>query len=327
MNRNDQKTKTRSNGSFSKKDDQTFIVNKETTLLDYVSLKIPSQSRHNVQRIIANHQVLVNGSPVSLFSQKLYPEDEVTISWVSHRRQNVVKLPIIFEDEYIIAINKDTRLLSVGSDNEKQRTAIRLVNDYLKSKNRASRAFVVHRLDEDTSGVLIFAKDYKTKESLQDNWSDIVTKRGYYAVVEGEDIEEGTLKDYLWIDPNTFTVYVTKNKKDGRLAITHYKKIKSGNGYSLLDVNIDTGRKNQIRCQLGNIGHNVVGDDRYGEPSNPLGRLGLHAYVLELTNPLNGKSYKLYAPMPSSFNDLIDKGIKKKVERKKPQRVNKRRRH
>ena len=167
-------------------------------------------------------------------------------------------------------------MLSTPSDREKGRTAYRLVSDYVTQKDRNNRIFVVHRLDEDTSGVLIFAKSFAVREALQNNWADIVTNRGYYAIVEGMDIpEEGTLKDYLAQD-STFQVYVVRNPAKGKLAITHYKKITAKAGYSLLDVHLETGRKNQIRVQLGNIGHYVIGDDRYGEPSNPLHRLGLH---------------------------------------------------
>ena len=165
---------------------------------------------------------------------------------------------------------------------------------------------VVHRIDEDTSGVLIFAKNFETREALQNHWQEIVTKRGYYAIVEGEDIpEEQTLKNYLWLDETTFQVRVTKSKKNSKLAITHYKKMAAKNGYALLDVNIDTGRKNQIRVMLGNIGHYIIGDDRYGEPSNPLKRLGLHAYELDFTNPLTGKEYKIKAEMPACFKKLF----------------------
>jgi 23S rRNA pseudouridine1911/1915/1917 synthase len=185
-------------------------------------------------------------------------------------------------------------------------------------KDRNNRIFVVHRLDEDTSGVLIFAKSFEVREALQNNWADIVTNRGYYAIVEGMDIpEEGVLKDYLAQD-STFQVYVVRNPAKGKLAITKYKKITAKAGYSLLDVHLETGRKNQIRVQLGNIGHYVIGDDRYGEPSNPLHRLGLHAYELDLKNPLNGKEYKFNAPMPPEFKKMFFKSDQdKKLEREK----------
>jgi 23S rRNA pseudouridine1911/1915/1917 synthase len=318
MNKNDSKAHRSKRGLVDPNRTKTYLVYHETDLLTFCCEKIPKQSRHNVQRIIANHQVAVGGAPVSLFSYKLFPEDEVTISWDRISKHERHDLPIIYEDDDLIAINKPSGLLSTPSDREKGRTAYRLVSDYVTQKDRNNRIFVVHRLDEDTSGVLIFAKSFAVREALQNNWADIVTNRGYYAIVEGMDIpDEGVLKDYLAQD-STFQVYVVRNPAKGKLAITKYKKITAKAGYSLLDVHLETGRKNQIRVQLGNIGHYVIGDDRYGEPSNPLHRLGLHAYELDLKNPLNGKEYKFNAPMPPEFKKMFFKSDQdKKLEREK----------
>jgi 23S rRNA pseudouridine1911/1915/1917 synthase len=318
MNKNDVKAHRSQKGLVDPNRTKTYLVYHETDLLTFCCEKIPKQSRHNVQRIIANHQVAVGGAPVSLFSYKLFPEDEVTISWDRISKHERHDLPIIYEDDDLIAINKPSGLLSTPSDREKGRTAYRLVSDYVTQKDRNARIFVVHRLDEDTSGVLIFAKSFEVREALQNNWADIVSNRGYYAIVEGMDIpDEGILKDYLAQD-STFQVYVVRNPAKGKLAITKYKKISAKAGYSLLDVHLETGRKNQIRVQLGNIGHYVIGDDRYGEPSNPLHRLGLHAYELDLKNPLNGKEYKFNAPMPPEFKKMFFKSDQdKKLEREK----------
>jgi 23S rRNA pseudouridine1911/1915/1917 synthase len=205
-------------------------------------------------------------------------------------------------------------MLSVATEREKGHTAYRLVSDYVTQNDRNGRIFVVHRLDEDTSGVIVFAKKWEVREALQNSWQKIVTKRGYYAIVEGEDIPaEGHLEDYLAQD-NFQLVYITHDKREGKLAITDYKKIASKKGYSLLDVSISSGRKNQIRVQLGHIGHYVIGDDKYGEPSDPLHRLGLHAYELDLTNPLNNKKYEFKAPMPDEFKRLFWASDKDKKE-------------
>lgn len=306
MNKNDPKRYRSKKGLINPDKTKTFIVHHETTLLAFLREKIPNQSQHNIRSMIAKQQVAVGGAPVTLFAAPLYPDDEVTVSYNRIPRKNPRNLPIIYEDEDIIAIDKPAGLLSVASDREKGRTAYRLVSDYVSNLNRDNRIFVVHRLDEDTSGVLIFAKNFATKEALQNAWGEIVSLRGYYAVVEGEDIsEEGHLRDYLAQDDNTFLVYVTKNRKKGKLCLTNYKKIASKNGLSILDVHIDSGRKNQIRVQLGNIGHHVIGDDKYGEPVNPIGRLGLHAYELKFKNPLNGREYDLSSPMPESFKKLF----------------------
>lgn len=317
MNKNDKKKHQSEKGLIDPSKVKTFVVHHECELLAFLREKMPKQSQHNIRHMIANHQVAVGGAPVSLFKAPLYPEDEVTVTWNPIRRKERKDLPIIYEDDDIIAINKPSGLLSVATEREKGKTAYRLVSDYVTQKNRNNRIFVVHRLDEDTSGVLIFAKSYEVKEALQLHWQEIVSKRGYYAIVEGEDIpEQGRLEDYLTID-DTYTVHVTRNKKLGKLAITNYRKIACKNGLSLLDVDIETGRKNQIRAQLGHIGYYVIGDDRYGEPSDPLKRLGLHAYQLTFINPMTQKSYDLKADIPESFKRLFWRTRKQEAEEKR----------
>lgn len=338
MNKNDIKAKQPKKGRIDPNKTKTYLVYHETDLLTFLRQKIPGQNQHNIRHMISNHQVAVGGAPTDQWFFKLYPEDEVTVSWTPIKKRERKDLPIIYEDEDIIAINKPSGLLSVATDREKGRTAYRLVNDWMTQKSKNNRIFVVHRLDEDTSGVLIFAKKWETREALQNSWSDIVTKRGYYAIVEGEDIEdEGTLRNYLWQD-ETFTVRISRSKENSKLAITHFKKMVSKGGYTLLDVNIDTGRKNQIRVQLGHIGHHIIGDDKYGEPSNPIKRLGLHAYELDFTNPLTGKKYCLKAEMPASFKKLFwvthaekremlenkkKAGVNKPIKTEKPKREKK----
>ena len=320
MNRNDVKAHRSKKGLIDLNKTKVFPVHHQTDLLTFLCEKIPNQSRKNIQRIIANHQVAVNGAPVSLFLAKLYPDDEVIVSWNRIQKRQRHDLPINYEDEDIIAINKPSGLLSVASDREKGRTAYRLVSDYITAKKRDARIYVVHRLDEDTSGVLIFAKKFEVREALQNHWQEIVKTRAYYAIVEPSDIEDHRiLKDYLGEDKVTFNVYVTKDRVHGKLAVTEFQKIASNKRYALLDVHISSGRKNQIRVQLGNIGHHVIGDDKYGEPSNPLKRLGLHAYELELSNPINGKRYILKAPMPEEFKSLFGMG-EKKVEKQTKER-------
>ena len=186
-----------------------------------------------------------------------------------------------------------------------------MLSDYVQQKDKHNRIFVVHRLDEDTSGVLMVAKNVKIQQALQEKWNEIVTKRGYFAVVEGVmDKPEGTFKTYLKKNSQNL-MYSSKKPGDGQLAITHYKVIKTNGVFSLLDVNIDTGRKNQIRVHLGESGHFVIGDDKYGKPANPIGRLGLHAYALEFIHPITGKKMLFSTPMPKEFLTLIEKNDKK----------------
>ena len=288
-----------------------FVVKEPSELLEFLLLTFKDQSRNSVKSLLGSHRVSIDGAPVTQFNFKLYPGDTVIISNSPIRRKTRSNLPIIYEDNDLIVINKPTKLLSVPSDNEKGSTAFRMVNDYLQQKDKHDRAFIVHRLDEDTSGVLMFAKNVKMANALTDgdNWNNLTKKRGYYAIIEGQlEKKEGTITSYLKKNAQNM-MYSSKKKGDGQLAITKYKVMSETKDYSLVDVNIETGRKNQIRVHFGDLGHYIIGDDKYGEPSNPLKRLGLHAYELDIINPLNGKLMKFKAPMPKEFSTLMSKSM------------------
>ena len=283
-----------------------FPVTKQCQLLDFLFEVLKGQSRNSVKSILSSKRVSIDGAPITQFDFKLYPGDTVIISATPMRKKTRSNLPIIFENDEIIVINKPSGLLSIASDNEKSSTAYRMLSDYVQQKDKHNRIFVVHRLDEDTSGVLMVAKNPEIQKALQDNWNDLVSKRGYYAIVDGQmDNKEGTIKSYL--KKNAQNLMYSSKDKNGQFSVTHYKVIKENDKYSLLDVNIDTGRKNQIRVHLGDLGHNVIGDDKYGNPSNPLKRLGLHAYCLEITHPITKKKMKFTAPMPKEFDKLFNK--------------------
>ena len=284
-----------------------YTVHSQCELLNYLLETLKGQSRNSIKSLLTNHKIAVNGAPVSQYNFVLYPKDTVIISKTAIRRKTRSNLPIIYEDDEIIVINKPSGLLSVASDNEKGSTAYRMLSDYVQQKDKHNRIFVVHRLDEDTSGVLMVAKNPQIKEALQAKWNEIVSKRGYYAIVEGHmENKTGTFKSYLKKNAQNM-MYSSKKAGDGQFAVTHYRVMKENDNYSLLDVNIDTGRKNQIRVHLGESGHYVIGDDKYGEPSNPIKRLGLHAYELDLTHPFTKKLMKFKAPMPKEFDSLFSK--------------------
>ena len=305
MNKNDKKRNRSQKGLINPNMVQEIPVYHEALLLEFLLEKMPKRSRKDIKRILSNHQVSVGGAPVSQFDFKLYPEDVVVVSRNRIAKRTRIDLPIIYEDKDLIVIDKPSGLLSVATEREKGRTAYRLVSDYVTQKDPKARIFVVHRLDEDTSGVLVFAKNYETREALQNAWQHIVTKRGYYAIVEGHmEAPKATFEDYL--DQNSMQlVFVTNNPKKGKKAITSYRVVAENKNFSLLDVDIASGRKNQIRVQLGHRGHHVIGDDKYGEPADPLKRLGLHAYQLTFKNPLTDKVMDFKAPMPSSFEKMF----------------------
>ena len=307
MNKNDKKRTSPNKGLVDPRTIKEFEVYKETTLMDFLMFKMPDTPRKTIKSLLTHHQVAVGGVPVSQYNYPLVPEDVVTVSKNRIAKRERKDLPIIYEDEDIVVINKPSGLLSVATDREKGRTAYRLISDYVAAANPKARVYVVHRLDEDTSGVLVFAKKFEVREALQNRWQEVVETRAYYAIVEGKmEKEEAVLQDYL-TQNDLHLVFVTKNRAVGKLSTTQYKVISYKEPYSLLDVHISSGRKNQIRVQLGFRGHYVIGDDKYGEPSDPIHRLGLHAYQLTFTNPLSGKRYDFVTPMPEEFKKLFFK--------------------
>lgn len=286
-------------------DIKEYKVKESKELLEYLIINL-GFSRNNAKSLLSHHLVAINGAPISQFNFMLSKDDDLIISKKPIKRKERSNLPIIFENDDIIVINKPYGLLSVASDKEKSSTAYRMVMDYLQEKNRKARIYVVHRLDKETSGVLMFAKNEKVKGALQEKWNDIVLKRGYYAVVEGVMAKkEDHIVNYLNMNSLNLMYISSKFDKKAQKCVTNYKVIKENKKYSLLDVNIETGRKNQIRVTLGSLNHYVLGDDKYGNPENPLNRLCLHAYNLTFINPFDNKKYDFTAPMPKEFLNLF----------------------
>ena len=285
----------------------TLKVHGEVPLLEFLFQRLADMPKSTVKHYLTNRQVLVNGSCITQYNFTLCKEDVVVIAKYALRqsREKLEKPDIIYEDDEMIVINKPSGLLSVESDAEKNRTAYRQVEQYVRAKDKNARVVIVHRIDRDTSGVLLFAKNEQAKERLFKHWNDIVTKREYIAVCEGRFTEKsGTVKSYLLQNVNN-VVFSSRDSKNGQLAITHYKVMREGRGFSLVDVCIDTGRKNQIRVHMKDLGHQVVGDNKYGNVSDPLGRLGLHAYKLEFTHPITKKEMKFTAKIPPEFIKLF----------------------
>ena len=216
------------------------------------------------------------------------------------------KLDIIYEDKELIVVNKPTKKLCVSTDRVKTNTLYSEVSAYVKKQNPKNKIFIVHRLDRDTSGIVLFAKNEVLKKKLQDNWEKLAITREYIAIVDKmPKKKKDTLKDYLK-ESKTLQVYVTDDIKNGKLAITDYEVIKHNKVYSMLRINIHTGRKNQIRVQLENIGNPVVGDKKYKSRNNPLGRLALHATKLEIVHPVTKKKLVFESSIPSNFKKMFD---------------------
>ena len=208
------------------------------------------------------------------------------------------KLDIVYQDKDIIVVNKDAHLLTIGTEKERDNTLYHKVLMYEKTKRKSNKIFIVHRLDKETSGLVLFAKREEIKDILQNNWDIYAIERKYLAVVEGKlKKKEDTLKNHL-MENSIHHVYVSDN---GKLAITKYKVLKESKSYSLLDIVITTGRKNQIRAQLSNIGSPIIGDKKYNAKTNPLRRLGLHANKLVIRHPITNEVMTFESKVPSEF--------------------------
>ncbi|MEG0025988.1 MAG: RNA pseudouridine synthase [Bacilli bacterium] len=222
------------------------------------------------------------------------------------------KIKIVFEDKNIIVVDKPANLLTISTNNEKERTMFHQVLSYEKKKNKNNKIFIVHRLDKDTSGLMLFAKNEKIKKILQDNWDQMAKLRGYIAVVEGKvEQQKGTIKSYLKENAN-YVSASTKQKSTGKLAITKFEKLKTSKNYSLLQIEILTGRKNQIRVHLKEMNHPIIGDKKYDAITNPLQRLGLHANILEIYHPITKELMKFVSKTPVKFTDMFSKKEKTK---------------
>lgn len=277
-----------------------FRITADAYLLEFLLENIPG-SRNTVKNLLKVGFCAVDGEIVTQFDLPLSPGQVLTVSDANAARA-ALPFPIIYEDEHIIVINKKAGLLTIANEKEKLRTAYRMTSDYVKTADPKGKIFVIHRLDRDTSGVVMFAKDEATKRAYQDRWDELVTKRGYVAVCEGRfDRESGELVSFLR-ETKEHEVYVCEEGERGaKKAVTRYRVIRAGGRFSLLEIEIDTGRKNQIRVQLADAGHPVCGDKRYGAASNPHGRLSLHASVLALRSPFDGHEQRFVAPTPKAF--------------------------
>ncbi len=209
------------------------------------------------------------------------------------------KLDIYYEDKSILIVNKPSKTLTINTQ-KNNNSLYNEVYDYLNKKNQ--KCFIVHRLDKDTSGLIIFAKNEKSKLLLQDNWENV--KRKYVAVVEGVVKKGGVVESYLK-ETKTLYTYSSNDKVNGKYACTIYEPLKFSKAYSILDILIKTGRKNQIRVHLNDIGHPIIGDKKYGASKNPISRLGLHAYYLEFKHPTSGENIVIKTSIPKEFEKIF----------------------
>ena len=278
-----------------------YINKEEDSLIISISKFKKDLSKRTIKNYIKNKMVMVNDKVVSNSSYIVKVKDKVDINYNKKKTLNY-DIDILYEDDYLIAINKPSGLLSISNNKEKDTTAFKMVSDYVKATNK-NYIFVLHRLDQDTSGILMFCKNQKIRDYMQENWNMMVKKRGYIALVDGKVKNNGTIHSFLKENKNQF-VYSSKNNI-GKEAITHYNVIKNNNNYSLLQVFIDTGRRNQIRVHLSEHGYPIVGDKKYRCKTNPFKRLCLHANILEFTHPVSKKLISIKCDYPKDFDKFV----------------------
>lgn len=283
-----------------------YLVKEPMELMAFLAAKMPDASRTKLKMLLGKRVVYVDNTIRTQYNFPLRPGMKVQISREKGNHEfhnNLMK--IVYEDRYLIVIEKKQGLLSVNTERQKERTAYTILNEYVKRSDHRNRIFIVHRLDRDTSGLMMFAKDEKTQHTLRDNWHQIVYDRRYVAVVCGEmERDAGTVRS--WLTDRKLYVYSSPTDDGGQEAITHYRTIKRRNGYSLMEMNLETGRKNQIRVHMQDLGHPIIGDGRYGlEDVNPIGRLALHAFKLCFYHPVTGESMQFETPYPTEFKRLF----------------------
>lgn len=285
---------------------ESYHPQEEQGLLEFLLAAMPHRKRTTVKTLLAHNQVAVNGTPQKQFDAPVGPGDEVKVNLTREFRVFYNRrLKIVYEDDDIIVVNKGYGLLSMGTDKIKDGTAYSILREYLKWKDPRNMLFIVHRLDRDTSGLMVFAKNQEAKERLQHNWNNMVLSRKYYAVVEGQpEPAEGEIRSYL-AENSRYEVYSTDNPDEGQLAVTRYKTLKSRHGYSLMEVSLDTGRKNQIRVHMKDLGCPITGDRRYGAKSSPIKRMALHAGTLRFVHPMTRKDMNFSTPIPQSFEKIL----------------------
>ena len=285
----------------------TLRVTEPAELMQFLLAKMGGMSRNSVKSLLSHRQVMVNGKVTTLFNTTLKAGDTVL---VSSARGNIElthpKLKIIFEDQYLIVVEKKEGLLTVSTGKSDETTAFSILKNYVKKASPQNRIYVVHRLDRETSGIIMFAKTREIQLALQENWHRVITRRVYVALVEGK-VEKPKDTIVTWLTENEKSLKIHSSKVDngGQQAVTHYRTIKTNDNFSLLEVELETGRKNQIRVHMQDIGHPIAGDKKYGSEVSPIGRMGLHARVLAFIHPMSLENVTFETHVPKTFTSVF----------------------
>jgi len=282
-----------------------YKVDEETTLLPFLLKSMSNLSRTEVKSMLKYKHVAIKGSAVTQFDTPLMPGDEVEVNYGrSFYRFNNPQVKILYEDKWMIVIEKASGLLSVANDNVREKNAFNILRDYLRHGNPEAELYVCHRLDQFTSGILLFSKDQEMMLEMRSNWDFYVKERKYICVTENIPPRQEDTIESLLTQNDRMQVYSTPDEDKGRLAVTHYKVIQTRGRYALVDVEIFTGKKNQIRVHMSEMGCPIAGDIKYGAETNPARRLMLHNYRLTFIHPVTGELLRFSLPTPPVFRKL-----------------------
>ena len=282
-------------------------VTEPIELMTFLLAKMGGMSRNSVKSLLAHRQIMVNNKVITQFNLQLQPNDVISVnSGRGNTELSHPKLKIIFEDAYLIVVEKKEGLLTVSTGISDETTAFSILKTHVKKSSPANRIYVVHRLDRETSGVIMFAKTKEVQLILQENWHRIITRRIYVALVEGKvEKEQDTIVTWLTENEKSLKIHSSDTDNGGQQATTHYRCVKSNDNYSLLEIELETGRKNQIRVHMQDIGHPVVGDKKYGAGVSPIGRLGLHARLLAFYHPISTEVVSFETQVPLNFLNIF----------------------
>jgi 23S rRNA pseudouridine1911/1915/1917 synthase len=280
----------------------TFTVAKEAELLNFLLENLKDKSRNKIKAMLSHKQFKVGKDIVTQYNHILKPEDKVTVSWDgAFKKESYDGVKIIFEDDDVIVINKRSGLLSIGSDKEKRQTAYRIITHHIQQDNIVARLFVVHRLDREASGLMVFAKNKRSQVHLQESWETTHIKNMYLAITEGTiEKDKDTISSYLR-ESKALIVHSSSNPKDGKKGVTHYDVVKKNEHYTLLEAYLETERKNQLRVHLKSIGHPIIGDKKYEAKQNPLQRTALHLRKLTFMHPTTNEEMSFETKVPEDF--------------------------
>lgn len=286
-------------------DYEHFTVNEKSGLLDFLLANV-KESRSKIKATLQGRGIKVDGKCVTQFDYMLEPGMKVSVS-KTKRNQNGFKsryVKIVYEDSWLVVVEKNIGILSMAAGHSSLNVKSVLDNYFSKSRQRC-RAHVVHRLDRDTSGLMVYAKDMETEQIFERNWHDIVYDRRYVAVISGEMENEGGIVANWLKDNKAYVTYSSPVDNGGKYAVTHYHVLDRTTEHSLVEFKLETGRKNQIRVHTADMGHPVCGDVKYGNGDDPLHRLCLHAFLLCFTHPVTGERMEFETPVPTSFRRMF----------------------